>query len=171
MFKRIKEYFKRIFEKKLKEHISTLDIKLEKYKFCYGQYAEQHMQLLVSNIDFRLEYLIQHFGIMIYINDPNVYTKVKTCKCLYCFTDNINEVKLNDLVMPPDPYVYADFVCYPPRYNTAIRNIRAYKNFVKKGNKILDVNSPTLEEEVQDYRNNHINYLISVQYNLIKEFL
>lgn len=51
------------------------------------------------------------------------------------------------------------------------RRILSYQNFVKKGNKILDVNSPTLEEEVQDYRNNHINYLISVQYDLIKEFL
>ncbi len=172
MLKRIRDYFDKRAEKKFKKYIRTVDIKLEKYKFCYGPYAEQHMQLLVSNIDFRLEYLIQHyFGIMIYINDPEVYTKVKTCKHQYCLTDNINEVKLNDLVMPPNPYVFADFICCPPRYNTAIKNIRIYKRCIDKGIRILDVNSPTLEEDVNYCREHNIKYLISVQYDLIKEFL
>lgn len=36
MFKKIKDYFEKRAEKKLKEHISTLDIKLEKYRFCYA---------------------------------------------------------------------------------------------------------------------------------------
>lgn len=46
-----------------------------------------------------------------------------------------------------------------------------YKKFTQKGYKVFDVNSPTLEEDVKYCRENHINYLISVQYDLIKEFL
>lgn len=73
--------------------------------------------------------------------------------------------------MHPDPYVCADFIYSPPIYNKAIRNIRAYKNFVKRGGRIFDINSPTLEDDVEYCKKNHINYLISIQYDLLKEYI
>lgn len=93
MFTKLKEYFDTRAEKKFKEYISTLDIKLEKYKKFYGQYVEQYIDI-VNDIDFCINEFIKCGGRLIYAYAPNVYNQIKECKknkIMYCLTEDEGE--------------------------------------------------------------------------------
>ena len=155
--------------------LSNIDVKFEKYKKFFPFDTELYLDI-ITNIDTLIRMYREEFDIQfIYINDPDVYTKVKTCKHRYCLTDNINEVKLNYLIPVK---IYEDLrdqfswdQCPIRRPNYINNTLDSYKRFMDKGGGILDVNSPTLEEDINYCRDNNIKYLISVQYDLIKEFL
>lgn len=161
--------------KKFYKWLSNLDVKFEKYRKFFPFDTELYLDI-ITNIDSLIRMYREEFDIQfIYINDPDVYKKVKTYKHRYCLTDNINEVKLNDLIPVK---VYEDLrdqfswdQCPIRTPNYVNDTIDFYKRFTQKGSKVLDVNSPTLEKDVEYCREHNINYLISIQYNLLKEYL
>ncbi len=168
MFKRIRDYFDKRAEKKFKKYIRTVDIKLEKYKFCYGQYAEQYMNIL-NDIDFCINEFIKCGGRLIYAYAPDVYQQTKQCKD-YCLTDDEDECILNDLIQPVDPNIYYHYdILYSPindEYADYIQN--KCKRF---NGRFIYYKDNDIHEQIKYCREHNIKYLISVQYDLIKEFL
>ena len=109
MFTLIKDYLNKRKEeryKKFQDWIANTDIKLEKYRFFYGQYAEQYMDV-ISYIDLRIAGFILSGGKLIYAYDPDVCNQVEQCKKhkqKFCFTENKDETKLNDLIFWKNTY-------------------------------------------------------------------
>lgn len=167
LLKKIKEYFEKRAEKRIKEYIDTVDIKLEKYRFFYEDFAEIAMNS-ISDIDWRIACFINDGGRLIYAYAPDAYEQIKQCDN-YCLTENEDETKLNDLVR--NVWIERNRLSYrmkPLMLDSYYQNIRDYYNTLYNQNALLSLNSPTLEQDVEQHHNNQTNYLIIIQPQLIE---
>lgn len=180
MLKTIKNYFKRRVEekeKKLIDWIANTDIKLEKYKFFYGDFAKQYMEV-ISYIDLRIAGFILSGGKLIYAYAPDVYNQIKQCnksKQKFCFTENKDETKLNDLIFWNNTYpCLSDSIFYKHEFPLDIHKnekfIDFYFNRLCGDVDIFYYASPSIEEDVQKCIDNNQLYIITIQKDLIKKY-
>lgn len=174
LLKEIKNYFEKRAEKKLKEYISTLDVKLEKYKKFYGQYAEQYIDI-VNDIDFCINEFIKCGGRLIYAYAPDVYNQIKECKknkIMYCLTEDEDECILNDLVQPVDPSIYYH---YSLLYSPLINNYKDYldkvcQSFIKQGGKFIFYKDNDIHNQIKHCKDNNIEYIITTNKEFVKQY-
>lgn len=180
MFKRIKDYLNKRKEeryKKFQEWIANTDIKLEKYRFFYGQYAEQYMDV-ISYIDLRIAGFILSGGKLIYAYDPDVYNQVEQCKKhkqKFCFTENKDETKLNDLIFWKNTYPCLStplfYKCeFPLDIYKNEKFIDFYFNRLCRDVAIFYYASPSLENDVQKCIDNNKLYVITIQKELFDKY-
>lgn len=137
MIKRIREWLDRKREDKLLSWIASHDIRYEKYKYFYGDYAKEYLRLNIIDIDNRLESFIETKCVLIYAYDKNIYKKVKECEernQKYLFVENKWETKLNNLIRANINYYETH--CWLKSFNDKLFK-EFIEQFINKGGKFL----------------------------------
>lgn len=165
---------KKMSEEQLKEWISNTDIKLEKYRFFYYDYAETFVNSL-SDIDRKIGSFLMHNGVLVWAYDPEVYNIVQALikyQQPFCFTENKEECKLNTLLN--NVYVFDIYYDQPLfSYKYHLEWIDSYHTNYLRGRfgniKVIDCYSPTLKQDILDAYNNDEMYVVTIQKEFIDE--